>query len=129
MSEADVEAIKHTAAAWGRAYANGDLAALERFYTDESVVIPRRKRKYTGWNEIREFFGPRFGAAKVKSESKIENLQVHGDWAFMQGVTTITAEPKDGRPPEVESARFFILFKRYADGWKVYQDMDTPAEL
>jgi ketosteroid isomerase-like protein len=128
MSEADITAIKDVAAAWARTYASGNVEALERFYTDESVVMPRRKRKYTGWREIREFFGPRFGAAKVKSESKLENLQVHGDWAFMQGVTTITAEPKDGRPPEVESARYLILFKRYPEGWKVYQDMDTPAE-
>ncbi|MBM3505246.1 MAG: SgcJ/EcaC family oxidoreductase [Alphaproteobacteria bacterium] len=128
MENGDVNAIKDVAMAWGRAYASGDLEALRRFYSEESVVIPRRDRKYSGWSEIRQFFERRFRAAKVRAQSKLENIQVHGDWAFMQGMTTITAEPKDGGKPEVENARYFILFKRYVDGWKVYQDMDTPAQ-
>lgn len=124
----DLSALRAAHDAWIAAYTSGDIAALERFYSDESVIMPDGRPAYRGWAEIRAFFAPGFERWNYAARADLQYLDVSGDLATARGVVTLTFTPKAGGPSSTREMRYLIVFKRQPRGdWRILLDMDNRA--
>lgn len=124
----DLAALRAVHDAWISAYTGGDVAALERFYTDDSVIMPDGRPAYRGWNEIRAFFAPGFERWNYAARADLQFLDVSGDLGTARGIVTLTFTPKAGGAPFSREMRYLIVFRRERRGeWRILLDMDNRA--
>lgn len=124
----DLAALRAVHDAWIAAYTGGDVAALERFYSDDSVVMPDGRPTYRGWSEIRSFFAPGFERWRYAANADLQFLDVSGNLGTAQGVVTVTVTPKAGGEPFTRSLRYLIVFRREPRGtWRILLDLDNRA--
>jgi ketosteroid isomerase-like protein len=124
----DLAALRAVHSAWIAAYTSSDIAALERFYSDDSVIMPDGRPAYRGWPEIRDFFAPGFERFNYAARADLQYLDVSGDLGTARGVVTLTVTPKAGGPPSTRQMRYLIVFKRQRRGdWCILLDMDNRA--
>lgn len=124
----DLAALRAVHDAWIAAYTSGDVASLERFYTDDSVIMPDGRPAYRGWSEIRAFFAPGFERWNYAARADLQYLDVSGDLGTARGVVTLTFTPKAGGAPFTREMRYLIVFRREPLGdWRILLDMDNRA--
>ncbi|MCC7200871.1 MAG: DUF4440 domain-containing protein [Gammaproteobacteria bacterium] len=124
----DLTALRAVHDAWLAAYTSGDVEALERFYSDDSVIMPDGRPAYRGWPEIRAFFVPGFERWNYAVRADLQYLDVSGDLGTAHGVVMLTFTPKAGGPPSTREMRYLIVFKRQPRGdWRILLDMDNRA--
>ncbi len=124
----DLAALRAVHDAWIAAYTSGDVAKLEGFYSDESVIMPDGRPAYRGWPQIRGFFAPGFERFDYAARADLQYLDVSGDLGTARGVVTLTVTPKKGGPPSTRELRYLIVFRRQSRGdWRILLDMDNRA--
>ncbi len=126
--EHDLAVLRQIHDDWIAAYTAGNVDALQRFYLDDTVLMPDGRPTFRGWSQIRPFFAPGFERFNYAAKADLQTLEVSGDLATAKGVVTVTLTPKAGGEPVSRSLRYLIVFKRVAqDDWRIYLDMDNAA--
>lgn len=122
----DERAIREVVETWMTASKKGDVATVLSLMTDDVVfMVPGR-----------EPFGKEaFAAAskgmadtKMEGTSRIIELQILGDWAFIRNHIDMTAMPPGGDPVR-RSGYTLTLLRKEADGkWRLARDANllTP---
>jgi len=124
----DLAALRAVHDAWIAAYTSGDVQALQRFYDEDSVIMPDGRPAYRGWNEIRSFFAPGFERWNYAARADLQFLDVSGDLGTARGVVGLTFTPKAGGASFSREMRYLIVFKRGKRGeWRILLDMDNRA--
>lgn len=124
----DLAALRAVHDTWIGAYTSGDVTALERFYNDDSVIMPDGRPSYRGWPAIREFFAPGFARFDYAARGDLQYLDVSGDLGTARGFVTLTVTPKAGGTPATRELRYLIVFKRQPRGdWRILLDIDNRA--
>lgn len=124
--ERDLADLRVVHDAWIAAYTSGDVDALERFYLDESVIMPDGRPTFRGWPQIRAFFAPGFERFRYAASAQLASLDVSGDLGTALGVVTVTLTPKAGGEAITRSLRYLIVFQRRgARDWRILLDMDN----
>ena len=122
-------AIEQVNARFSEAIARGDAQAIAKLYTEDAILLPERGEMVKGRQAIGEFWKTAMDDG-VKSVT-VTTLDVggSGDLAHEVGTVLLTLQA-EGRPPATASAKFVVVWKREADGWKIHRDIwnDPPPE-
>lgn len=111
---------------WFDSYLSGDLDTLMTLHNDETVMMPRRTPSLHGVAAARAFFASRLGKYDIEFHDDPKELEINGNWAFLHGEFSLTGTPKAGGELFQDRGRYFVLYKKDADGnWKIYRDIDN----
>jgi uncharacterized protein (TIGR02246 family) len=122
-------AIEQVNTLFSEAIARGDAQAIAKLYTEDAILLPERGELVKGRQAIGEFWKTAMNGG-VKSVT-VTTLDVggSGDLAHEVGTVLLTLQA-EGRPPATASAKFVVVWKREADGWKIHRDIwnDPPPD-
>ncbi|MDA2931041.1 DUF4440 domain-containing protein [Acidobacteria bacterium AH-259-O06] len=95
----------------------GDVDGWLATLTDDAVFMPPNEPAVTGKEAIRSwvvksFFDP----FDIQLSLSHEEVEVAGDWAFVQGPFSYSLTPKAGGEVIEESGKFIDILKRQSDG-------------
>jgi uncharacterized protein (TIGR02246 family) len=119
-------AIRNLVDAWLAATKKGDLATVRDLMADDVVFMvpgkePFGKEAFTASNSERT-------GALVEGTSDIQEIKVHGDWAWMRNHLKLTIRPPDGKPVAHSGYTLTILQKQPDGKWVIARDANllTP---
>jgi uncharacterized protein (TIGR02246 family) len=92
----DEKAIHDLVDSWLAASKQGDLATLRDLMTDDVIFMVPGKEPF-GKEAFRASGGERKNVL-VEGTSDIQEIKVHGDWAWMRNRLKVTIKPPDGKP-------------------------------
>lgn len=121
MSE-DEEAIRQLVSTWMRATREGDIDKVLSLMTDDAVFLtpgqaPMCKEDFAA--VAREQAG--IDAPSIEGESRIQEIKVLGDWAWMWAELTIVVTLPDGKAVKRSGHTLSVLTKK--DGqWRLARD-------
>jgi len=115
---------------YDRANNAADVAAKVRLYAVDAVMLPPQGPAVSGERAIRAWHEAIFREEISRIDSKVNEVQVFGDWGFASGTTsgTITSRATGQRRNVAE--KWFVVVRRQADGtWKIVRDIwnEEPA--
>jgi uncharacterized protein (TIGR02246 family) len=131
MNDGNDEAqIRQLVTTWLAANAAGDVDAVLNLMTEDVVFLtpgqpPMSKQKFAELSKAQS------GAAgmSIKGNSKIQEVKVLGDWAFMWTQLSVIAKPKDGSD-DVERAGHTLTILRKENGrWLLARDANMLVAL
>ena len=119
-----VEAIRKLTNEAVAALNRGDIeASLALQASDAQVLAPLRPAE-VGSAAIRASLVSLFKEYSVRESRTLEEVEVHGNWAFTRGSYRSVLIPKDGRPKTEESGKYLeILRQEPAGAWKYYRSI------
>ena len=124
----DLELLRRVHDAWIAAYTAGNVDALQRFYSEQTILMPDGRPTFRGWEQIRAFFAPGFERFAYQATADLQQLDVSGDLASAKGIVTVTLKPKAGGESVSRALRYLIVFRRVGpDDWRIQMDMDNKA--
>jgi len=117
----DEDAIRQLVTAWMTATKSGDTRAVLELMTDDAVfLVPGRppfgKADFAQAAQTQSASGLQFDG-----RSEIEELQVHGDWAFMRSHLTVIATPREG-DAVTRAGHTLTILRRENGRWKLARD-------
>ncbi len=111
-----------------RAVAEGIIAAdnardLDRvlgYYADDAVLMPPNEPPVQGKEGIRPRYESLFAQFLPAIESRIDEIRVDRDWAFVAGGNGGRLAPRDGGEPRVLNDAWVMVLRRSgAHEWKI----------
>lgn len=127
-SEHDRERMLAISSEWLDAYSNGDLDGIMALMHDDAVVMPHNQATSRGLAEIRDYFATRIGRPDVTFRDDLQEIRINGDWAYVLGAFELEV-PAAGadQTPYVHRGRYFVLYERVGEDWKMLRDIDNAA--
>jgi uncharacterized protein (TIGR02246 family) len=112
--------------AYDKAMAAGDVSAKMRLYTADAVLMPPEGPAVSGQEGIRLWHEALFKKGTSPGVSKVEEIQVFGEWGFARGTFSGTVTLRPGAPPTGVSEKWLVIVRRQGDGsWKIARDIWT----
>ncbi|MFC5571196.1 YybH family protein [Lysobacter yangpyeongensis] len=117
----DEAAIRDLVDRWMAATQAGDTAAVLELMTEDAVFLVPGRPPF-GKREFAQAMQAQAGAAmRFDGRSEIEEIQVHGDWAFMRSHLTVTATAP-GQAPVVRAGHTLSVLHRDGARWRLARD-------
>ena len=111
---------------YDKAMAVGNVSAKMRLYTEDAVLMPPEGPVVSGQEAIRLWHEVFFKKGTSPGVSKVDEIQVFGDWGFARGTFSGTAPSSAGGTPSSVSEKWLVVVRRQADGgWKIARDIWT----
>ena len=105
---------------WCTAEAARDLDAKMSLFTADAVLMVPGGEKLVGQQAIRAWHETAWQGHTHECPGTIDEVQVHGDWAFVRGTFTGVLTPTSGGTPTQDSGQFINISQRQADdSWKL----------
>ena len=91
------------------------------YFADDAIMMVSNLPSYVGLDAIRTFQNmPPYHTFDISS--KIEEIQVCGEWAFLRETQKGTRTPVDGgEAQKIDSKNIIILKKQPNDSWKIWR--------
>lgn len=117
----DEDAIRDLVATWMQATKSGDTdTVLDLISEDALFLVPGRAP--FGKREFAQAAQAQAGSAmQFDGRSEIEEIQVHGDWAFMRSHLTVTAT-QPGQAPVVRAGHTLTVLRKEQGRWLLARD-------
>lgn len=117
---ADVQAVKQTVEAFGRAFNAGDAAAMTAAMTDKTVYADNHFPVAVGGEAVKAMYAAIGSQFTVDFQVPVEEVRVTGDMAVARGTWAITMTPKaTGMAAVKDRGSWMLTASRQADGsWK-----------
>jgi uncharacterized protein (TIGR02246 family) len=126
MQTEDLQAIRQLAADWRAGWLAGDTDLLISLYGDDPVLMPQDHPAVFGKAAIRSLYEPVLQQYLIVSESRLMEVEAHGDWGYFWSTYTLTATPKAGGPSIQSAGKSVFIVKRASDGaWKIAHLIDN----
>jgi uncharacterized protein (TIGR02246 family) len=111
---------------YDKAMAAGDVAAKMRLYTAEAVLMPPEGPVVSGQEAIRRWHEVFFKKGTSPGTTKVDEIQIFGEWGFARGTFSGTVPSGPAGPPSSVSEKWLVVVRRQADGsWKIARDIWT----
>jgi len=122
-------AIEQVNTLFSEAIARGDAQAIAKLYTEDAILLPERGELVKGRQAIGEFWKTAMDGGVKSVTMTTLDVGGSGDLAHEVGSVLLTLQA-EGRPPATASAKFVVVWKREADGWKIHRDIwnDPPPD-
>jgi ketosteroid isomerase-like protein len=107
-----------------------DWQAMRLEYSEDALVMPSYVATAEGRDHVNDLYRGEFASAQDSEsnsvmEAHMDEVQVHGDWAFDRG--TITVVTSQGGYERKMAVRFMNIRRRLPDGkWTIIRSMDNP---
>ena len=117
---------KLVAEEYDKAMAAADVAAKMRLYTADAVLMPPEGPVVSGQEAIRRWHEVLFKKGPSPGISKVDEIQVFGEWGFARGTFSATVRSGLEAPPSSVSDKWVVVVRQQADGsWKIAHDIWT----
>jgi uncharacterized protein (TIGR02246 family) len=117
--EADVEAIRALFAHNASVINSGDLDGWIAQFTEDAIFMPPNSVILRGREAGREFARPWYEQLDIEFEISVDEIEVHGDWAFTRWSYVGRYTPKAGGDTTQEHGKEIWILRRQPDGtWK-----------
>lgn len=122
----DEQAIRVHTEEWLRHYLAGDIDSLMKLYEPDAVLALHDQSVRRGIDEIRAFFAPTMGIADVTFKLDIENIDIHGDMAWLVSKYWLRSIAKESGYVYEDAGRSLIVYRKGSDGrWRLAADIDN----
>lgn len=125
---ADEKAIRALVAEWMAATLRGDVDTVLGLMTDDVVFlaagqVPLGKRAF-------EAAARAMGPLRMTGASRIEEVQVAGDWAFLRTRIAVEATPPGEETPVRREGHALTVLRRDDGRWRIARDANLlmPVE-
>jgi ketosteroid isomerase-like protein len=123
----DLAQLRHMAREFEEGFNTGDVERIMRFYGDTYVDINLRQPVQSK-AERRAYFAQVIGRGGFQVKVRPDDIQVHGDFAFVRGTVELIRPGVDGDVAPTE-LRYLEISRRQADSsWQVMWGMDGPVQ-
>jgi len=122
----DEQKIRHLVSLWMHASTKGDLAAVLTLMTDDVVfqtvgAKPFGREKFatasTGMKNM-----------KVEGSCNIQEIEVHGNWAWMRNKLRVAITPPNGQEIVKAGYTLTILRKDHRGHWAIARDANLLVD-
>ena len=122
-------AVEKGNARFSEAIARSDAKAVAALYTEDAIMLPERGAMVKGRQAIGEFWKTAMDGGVKSVTLTTLDVGANGDLAHEVGNVLLMINV-EGRPPATASAKYVVVWKREADGWKMHRDIwnDPPPE-
>jgi uncharacterized protein (TIGR02246 family) len=121
MTGSDEDAIRELVATWMSATRAGDTAAVLDLMTDDAVFLVAGRPPFGKPEFAAAAQAQAASAVTFDGRSDIQELQVHGDWAFLRSRLTVTTT-QAGQAPAVRSGHTLTILRKEAGRWRLARD-------
>jgi ketosteroid isomerase-like protein len=117
---ADIQAVKQTVEAYGKALNAGDTEGAVAMLTDKTIYADNHVPAVTGKAAVRSMIAAQNNLFKTEFSALCDEVRVAGDAAVARGTWTVKLAPRiAGMAPINDGGTFMLLAGRQADGsWK-----------
>lgn len=123
----DERAIREMIETWLAASMSGDLATVLDLMTDDVVFMVPGRRPFG-----KEAFAAASEGMKgvlIEGTSKIEEIQILGDWAYLRNRLQMTIAPPSNAVSIRRSGYALTILRRESDGrWRLARDANLLVE-
>jgi uncharacterized protein (TIGR02246 family) len=127
----DEQEIRQLVATWMAASKAGDTDAVLSLMTDDAVFLAAGRPIMRKDDFARASRAQAAGQApQFDGHSDVQEVQVHGDWAFMWTNLTVVATPPDGGAKTTRTGHTLTILKKQGGKWHLARDanMLAPAQ-
>jgi uncharacterized protein (TIGR02246 family) len=117
----DEDAIRQLVATWMAATRDGDTRTVLDLMTDDAVFLVPGRPPFGKAAFAEAAQGQSASAMHFDGTSQVEEIQVHGDWAFMRSHLTVVATPRDGEAV-TRAGHTLTILRRENGRWKLARD-------
>ena len=141
MDEPGIHELERIRELWAHAETTGNLSFFESFLADDAVIMAPGRAAFEGKTACMGFIQEVLADLRREFDREItltsREIQIQGEWAFDRGTFSQHLVRKDSGEALHESGKYFWLYRREADGWKVarivgnydWQDDDENGEV
>lgn len=105
----------------------GDLDRVLGYYADEATLLPPNERAVSGRGAIRPRYESLFRSHHLVIESRIHEVEVSGDLAYVRGENLGKVVSKeDGTSRPIQDAYLMLLKRSAAGAWRIWRLMWSP---
>jgi len=123
----DIAQLQHMAREFEAGFNTSDVDRIMHFYGDTYVDINLR-RPVQSKAERRTYFAELFKRGGFQVKIGPDDIQVHGDFAFVRGTVELIRAGMTGDGARIE-LRYLEIARRQPDGcWQVMWGMDGPVQ-
>jgi uncharacterized protein (TIGR02246 family) len=122
-------AIDQANTRFSEAISRGDAQTIAALYTQDAIVLPERGEMVKGRKAIGEFWKTAMDSGVKSLETTTLEFGSSGDLAHEVGTVQLAIQGQ-GNAPATASAKYVVVWKREADGWKIHRDIwnDPPPQ-
>lgn len=120
----DEQAIRQLVTTWMEATKRGDTATVLSLMTDDAVFLTAGRDPMLG----KAAFAAALPASatlpgpKIDGESAIQEIQVHGDWAFLWSKLRVEVTPPNNAEPIIRAGHTLTIFIKQNGKWLLTRD-------
>ena len=125
----DEKEIRDLVQTWMAATKAGDAATVLSLMTDDVMFLVPGQAPF-GRSAFEDAAASQADSAVAfDGESKILEIAVHGDWAYMISHLTVVATRPGGTQPTVRAGHTLTILRKDAGSWKIARDANllTPV--
>jgi uncharacterized protein (TIGR02246 family) len=124
----DEEEIRQLVTAWMTATKAGDTQAVLELMTDDAVFLVPGRPPFGKTAFAQAAQTQSASSLQFDGRSEIEEIKVHGDWAFMRSHLTVIAMPREG-DAVTRAGHTLTILRRENGRWKLARDANllVPA--
>ena len=128
--EADVAAIKALFTHNASVINSGDLDGWIAQFTEDAIFMPPNSVVLKGKEAGREFARPWYERSNIEFEISVDEIEVHGNWAFARWSFVGRYTPKVGGDTTQDNGKEIWILRRQPEGsWKcshIIYNSDLP---
>ncbi len=125
----DEQAIRQLVTTWMEATKRGDTATVLSLMTDDAVFLIAGREPMFGKAAFAAALPPPASASspqsdgpKIDGHSEIQEIQVHGDWAFLWSKLRVEVTPPGKAEPIVRAGHTLTIFTNQNGTWLLARD-------
>lgn len=125
----DEAAVKAVTETWGATFAQGDLKAISRLYTDDAKLLPPNATAVSGRDAILTWFEKNLRPA-LPASIKFSHYEIYGGGDVATSVSEMEMYDSGGKI--VERGKQTIVLIKQNGQWKIHRDMwsdNTPTTV
>ena len=123
---ADEQAIRQLVTTWMEATKRGDTATVLSLMTDDAVFLIAGREPMFGKAAFAAALPPPSSAdapsPKIDGRSEIQEIQIHGDWAFLWSKLRVEVTPPGKAEPIVRAGHTLTILAKQDGTWLLARD-------